>query len=224
MSEHVHGVATRGRRGRPPQLSRGQIVDAAVALVHADPRAPLTLRRVSDAVNAAPGALYRYFPERDDLLRAVADEVARGLASKATVLEGPTWQVRLRAWMVFGMESLLCYPQLLPFIAATRDSAWLPSFILLTEVLEPLALDDEEQARAIALIGTTVVGQAALASRRAPAGELRTVMGDALSQADDQDRRRVGPVLDNLPRALDRLFDVVVDSTIATIEALADDS
>ncbi|MFC7564502.1 TetR/AcrR family transcriptional regulator [Actinomadura namibiensis] len=60
-------------------MSRDEIIDAAVALVYEDPRRPLTIKRVAAAVESAPMALYRYFPDRDDLLQAVADRVVAGM-------------------------------------------------------------------------------------------------------------------------------------------------
>lgn len=212
-------VAPARGRGRPPRLSRDQIMDAAVALVYAAPATPLTVKRVAEAVGSAPMALYRYFPDRDDLLHAVADRIAADMHYDPP--SGATWQDKLRAWMLASMEHLRPYPQLLPYIASTRQPAWLPSFAMLTDVLEPLGLDDEDLALALALIGTTVVGQANLAARRTPADEMVVIMREALSAAGADDQARVGAVLTQLPGAFERLYAVVIDTTIAAVEELA---
>ncbi|MCF2533587.1 TetR/AcrR family transcriptional regulator [Yinghuangia soli] len=206
-------------RGRPPRLSRDQIIDGAVALVYADPATPLTIKRVSEAVNSAPMALYRYFPDRDDLLHAVADRVAADMRFDRPA--GATWQEQLRQWMLLSLDHLQPYPQLLPYIASTRKPAWLPSFIVLTEILQPLGLDDEDVALAVALIGTTIVGHATLAAQRRPVGEMLPTLHEALRAETPADQQRVAPVLDQLPNAFTRLYDVVIDNTIAAIEALA---
>ncbi|WTW98343.1 TetR family transcriptional regulator [Streptomycetaceae bacterium NBC_01309] len=218
MTQPSGGAAARGR-GRPPRLSREQFVDAAAALVYADPGAPLTVKRVAEAAGAAPMALYRYFPDRDDLLHAVADQVASNMRFDAPT--GATWQEQLRGWMLLSMEHLRPYPQLLPYIASTRQPSWLPSFILLTEMLQPLKLGDEDLALAITLVGTTIVGQATLAAQRTPATEMSAVLRDALDATDAPEKARVAPVLEALPGAFDRLYDVVIDTTIAAIESLA---
>jgi AcrR family transcriptional regulator len=218
MAQHAGGAPTRGR-GRPPRLSRDQIVEAAVALAYDEPAAPLTIKRVSAAVHSAPMALYRYFPDRDDLLHAVADRVANDMRFDPP--KGATWQDKLRAWMLSSLEHLRPYPQLLPYIASTRQPSWLPSFIMLTDVLSPLDLNDEDMALAIALIGTTVVGQSILAAQRTPVDEMVPLMRQALTGADADDRARVEPVLTQLPGAFDRLYDVVIDNTVTALESLS---
>lgn len=206
-------------RGRPARLSREQIVDASVALVYADPATPLTIKRVAAAVGSAPMALYRYFPDRDDLLHAVADRVAADMRYEPP--RGSTWQEQLRAWMLMSMEVLQPYPQLLPYIASTREPSWLPSFVVLVDVLEPLGLDDAELALAIALISTTVVGHTTLAAQRKPIAELAATLTGALQGVDPPHRDRVAPVIAHLPDAMEGLYDTVVANTVAAVEAMA---
>lgn len=219
MAQHPEDAPSRGR-GRPARLSRDQIVDAAVALVYRDPAAPLTVKRVSEAAGSAPMALYRYFPDRDDLLHAVADRVAADMTFDPP--KGATWQEQLRTWMRVSMEHLRPYPQLLPYIASTRQPAWLPSFVMLTDVLGPLRLDDDDVALAIALVGTTIVGHAVLTAQRTPTDEMAPIMRQALEDAAPEHRVRVEPVIDQLPAAMDRLYDQVIDNTIAAVEAMSE--
>ncbi|MGA4544318.1 TetR/AcrR family transcriptional regulator [Uniformispora flossi] len=222
MTQQSDGIPRRGR-GRPRRLSRELIVEAAAGLVRADAQASLTIKSVADAVGSAPMALYRYFPDRDDLLHAVAERLTEDLEVSITTLSGDTWQEQLREWMVRSMESLRPYPQLLPYIVSTRQPSWLPSFVILTKVLEPLRLSAEDQALAVALVGTTIVGQASMAAVRRPPTETVTVLQAALDAAGDHDaaeRAKIGGIVDELPSAFDRLYDTVIDSTIAAIEAL----
>lgn len=209
---------TRGRGGRPARLSRDQIVDAAVSLVYQDPANPLTIKRVSSAVGSAPMALYRYFPDRDDLLQAVADKVAADM--KFDKPAGSTWQARLRGWMVLSMEYLRPYPQLLPYMTSPRKPTWLPAFTFLTEMLQPLGLGDEDLALAVTYISTTIVGHATLDSHRAPTDDMYRMLREALEKSGADERAQVAPVLDQLPQAYERLYDMVIDSTIAAIESL----
>ncbi|GAA4981625.1 hypothetical protein GCM10023205_58650 [Yinghuangia aomiensis] len=223
MAQQPDDTPRRGR-GRPRRLSRDLIVEAAVGLVYEDPHASLTIKSVADAVGSAPMALYRYFPDRDDLLHAVADRLTKDLKVSITELSPGTWQDQLREWMVLSMESLRPYPQLLPYIVSTRQPAWLPSFVILTRVLEPLRLSEDDQALAITLVGTTIVGQASMAAARRPADQTVTVLRSALDEADerdDTDRAEIGAIIDRLPQAFDRLYDTAIDATIAAIEALA---
>jgi AcrR family transcriptional regulator len=211
------GVAPRGR-GRPPRLSREQIIDAAVRLARSDPAEPLTIKRVADAVGSAPMALYRYFPDRDDLLHAVADGIMAEMPFVAP--QGASWQDELRAWMEHGRATLVPFPQLVPYMASTRKPAWLPSFAILGTMLAPLRLSDDDLALAISLIGTTVVGHALLEARRRPVEETRLSLRAALADLAEADRDRIGGVLDRLPAAYGRIYDVLIERTIATIEGL----
>jgi TetR/AcrR family tetracycline transcriptional repressor len=222
MTQQPEDSPRRGR-GRPRRLSRELIIEAAAGLVREDARASLTIKSVADAVGSAPMALYRYFPDRDDLLYAVADRLTGDLEVSITSLAGVTWQDQLREWMVRSMESLRPYPQLLPYIVSTRRPAWLPSFVILTKVLEPLRLSEEDQALAIALVGTTIVGHASMAAVRRRPEETVTVLQAALDASEEHDaaeRAEIGGIIDELPSAFDRLYDTVIDSTIAAIEVL----
>src|SRR5260221_8286544 len=67
--EHADDETPHRGRGRPSRLSREQIIVAAAELVAREPGTSLTIKRVAEAVGAAPMALYRYFPDRDDLLQ-----------------------------------------------------------------------------------------------------------------------------------------------------------
>jgi len=215
----VAGEATRRGRGRPPKFSREGIIDAAMALAASDPAAPLTVKRVSEAIGSAPMALYRYFPDRDDLLQAVADRIMAELRIDAP--RGGPWQDRLRAWMTQSREWLVPYPQLLPYMAGTQEPAWLASFVVLGHMLRPLSLSDEDLALAVALVGSTVVGHALLETRRRSLADALPGLRAGLTDRSTEDRALVAPVLEALPAAYDRLYDVVVIRTIDSITALA---
>lgn len=121
MTQVATGPDRRGR-GRPPRLSRERIVEGAVEVLLAEPAVSLTIKRVADAVGAAPMALYRYFPDRDALLQATADHVLEAM-ERAPIADGP-WPDRLRAWMRAGQANLRPYPQLMPYMTTTRHPAW----------------------------------------------------------------------------------------------------
>lgn len=219
MTPKAPPAPARRGRGRPPRLSRDRILDAAVALVHEDPAQPLTIRRVAKAVDSATMALYRYFPDRDALLHAVADRVTSDVAFPR--LPDAAWQDELRRWMSTHLETVRPHLQLMPYLASTRRSAWLPTFLLLTEILRPLALGDEDLATAIALISTTIVGLATLATQEAAAREDLPLLRNALVQASPDEHDRVGTTLDHLLRGARDLHATVISHTIHTIEAMA---
>ncbi len=56
-------------------LTRREILDAAAALLEADPPGPLTVRSIAARAGIAERTVFRHFASRDALLDAVADDV-----------------------------------------------------------------------------------------------------------------------------------------------------
>lgn len=64
------------RTGRPPKLSRSEIVAAADAVVAAEGATALTMRRVATELGCTPMALYHHVRDKDELLRLLLAEYA----------------------------------------------------------------------------------------------------------------------------------------------------
>ena len=56
-------------------LARGQIVDAALAILHAYGLASLSMRQLAKELGVQPGALYWHVKSKQDLLAAVAERI-----------------------------------------------------------------------------------------------------------------------------------------------------
>ena len=81
---------------KPKAERRAEILDAAIALADAEGLAAVTLRAVAQRVGVTAMALYGYFPDKDSLLDAMADQVI------GQVVRGPFpalagWRDRLLA-------------------------------------------------------------------------------------------------------------------------------
>lgn len=63
-----------------PGLSRDRILDAAAALVERDGLEAVSMRRLAQALDVWPMALYRYFEHKDDLLDALVARATDGVA------------------------------------------------------------------------------------------------------------------------------------------------
>jgi AcrR family transcriptional regulator len=98
-----------------------RIATAARTILFADGAAAVSMRRVADAVGITPMAIYSHYPNRDALLRAVADasflEVAAGWGQRAKSGD-------LRAWAFGLLDDLLDFalgqPHLYRFLMADR--------------------------------------------------------------------------------------------------------
>jgi AcrR family transcriptional regulator len=77
----VPAPSSRARPGRPPRISRADIVDAARRIVDREGVQNLTMRRVAAEVGGAPMALYHHVRGREQLLTLLLDDVARELVA-----------------------------------------------------------------------------------------------------------------------------------------------
>lgn len=99
-------VKTRSSRGagRPARLSREGILAASIELLESESADAFTLARVARKLDTVSMALYNYFPSREALLNAVADDVCMRF-EMPRVRAGQTWQKKLRAWLK-GLRAL----------------------------------------------------------------------------------------------------------------------
>ncbi|MFD0260782.1 TetR/AcrR family transcriptional regulator [Kitasatospora indigofera] len=108
------------RRRRPTRngslLSAETITEAALALIEAPGGNALTVRRLGAALGCDPSALYRYFPDTDTILLAVADRLIHD--SLEGFVPGGNWQDELRDFAQRLHRSMLTHPRL----AAVRAS------------------------------------------------------------------------------------------------------
>jgi AcrR family transcriptional regulator len=209
---------TAARRGRPPRLSRQQIVEAVSAMLLADPSAPLTITRAAEVVGAAPMSLYRHFADRDDLVGAVAEHVFSGTRPAADA--GTPWQDVVRAWMTGVFDQACRVPRLMQLIASGESAEWLPDASFLARTLEQAGIhDDERVAEAIYWISTTTMGHALIHAARAEdrrADRLRAT----LQRVDDDDAARLFGLLPHLAALGDDGFARVVEWTISGLERM----
>lgn len=64
-------MSTAERRAREKESRRRRILDAARELFVAHGYAGVTLRKIAEAIEYAPGTVYSYFRDKDDLVRAL---------------------------------------------------------------------------------------------------------------------------------------------------------
>jgi AcrR family transcriptional regulator len=206
------------RRGRPPRATPEQIVDAAVALVLAEPDEPLTMARVSNAVGLTPMALYRHFKDRDELMDEV---VGRILLERNAAIprEGP-WQDQLRAWILGGLEYLVPCAQIVQVVFAGGSSRWLHDAATLARILEQAGFVDDELADMQVWIALSVGGYVmAEASRRKGPNMSETYA--ALAHLAPEDADRMARLIPKIERAFDQMHERFADRLIQTVEAAA---
>jgi TetR/AcrR family transcriptional regulator, tetracycline repressor protein len=138
MSAHA-----RPARGRP-LLSHARILDTALELLQQMPLKELTMRRLAQALNTTPAALYGYFASQEELFAAVATRVVRGIDLSA-VHSAAHWQERLRLWAravrarQLEFASTAAMAQISPHIPAS----WFEVTAPLLRALESAGLSDQ---------------------------------------------------------------------------------
>lgn len=80
------------RRAKSPNLTSEHILQVALELMKKDGLEDLQIRTLAEALDVTPRALYRYYPTKEDLMRAAFIHVLAGLS----LPESGPWQERLR--------------------------------------------------------------------------------------------------------------------------------
>jgi TetR/AcrR family transcriptional regulator, tetracycline repressor protein len=101
--------------GRPPRLTRSQIVAAARAIAARQGTESLTMRRLAQALAVMPNALYTYFPDKSSILDAVLDDLV-GDVERPHPRTG--WRDGLVSLMSSYRRILLAQPGLLALTAS----------------------------------------------------------------------------------------------------------
>ncbi len=98
-----------------PRLTRKKVLDAALRLVDEDGADALTMRRLGQALDCDPMALYRYADNRAALLDGVAETVLARLIIPA---DRTGWETRLRDAAHDFRRLALDHPNVVPLIVA----------------------------------------------------------------------------------------------------------
>lgn len=110
---------TRRGRGRPssPVLTADGITEAAVGLLEERGQDGLTMSALARTLGVAPSALYNHVADKQDVLRAVQDDVNRGIdCSGFTTLP---WDRALAEWAHSYRDAYSRHPALVSIIAVT---------------------------------------------------------------------------------------------------------
>ncbi len=103
------------RRGRPPRLSRDQIVEAALDLVDRAGLQGLTMRALAHELHVDPMAVYRHVRDKNELLGVMCDRLLVALDPIDLDL---SWEPQMRRLAEQVRERFAARPALLPALAA----------------------------------------------------------------------------------------------------------
>ena len=159
------------RRGRPPRVSRDQILAAALRIVDANGLEQLTMRRLGAELAVDPMTIYRHVPDKT----ALFDGLVELLLARVT-LPGRTgqWADDFRAAAHAARATLLAHPNLIPLLGA-RPQVTRPAFTLwesLTSILLDAGLSEEQAADGADCLGRLLIGHALAEAGQPPGGDV----------------------------------------------------
>ena len=143
-SRKTSSNGTPRKRGRPAHLSREQIVAAALHLLREAPDKALTMQALARELNAAPMSLYTHIKNREDLMKAVANDVL----GNVEVEVGEDWRETVSNWAWALRATFLQHP----FVGALMQdgiatpAAWLTVSNPLLQALKQAGFSGESLA------------------------------------------------------------------------------
>jgi len=114
MTDRTAGRPRSGRVARNT-LSRGRIVEAAVALIDGGGLAAFTMPRLAEQLGVGTMSLYRHIEDKDDLLDAMAEHLISGIDVPDG--EPADWETRVVGYLRSLRDQAICHPALARLLA-----------------------------------------------------------------------------------------------------------
>ncbi|MCF2530522.1 TetR/AcrR family transcriptional regulator [Yinghuangia soli] len=148
--------------GRRHFLNRTLLVDTAISVIEEDGPEALTFRRLGAELEVAPTAVYRHFPDKDALLRALGDRLLE--VALEGFVPGEDWRSTLHAAAVTARRAYLSHPRVatLAVARATTNEATFRFADICLGALRSTGLDTAVAARFYLALVDLTLGSAAL--------------------------------------------------------------
>ncbi|MEU2491026.1 TetR family transcriptional regulator [Streptomyces sp. NPDC007883] len=203
--------APRGTRKRAVPLTKDGIHAMALQLIDADGVEALTMRKLATALDANPMSLYHHVPNKDAVLRGVAESV--GSRFRAGEREDIPWQDRLRRLALDFRELTHRHPKLMAYSFARADYVQPedPFWQGLVDILAAAKLPASEIPRVAASLCAVFTGL--LLSELTGALQRWTTLPPAPVGADGE--HAPAPA----KNVIDAMFNCALDATIVGLES-----
>ena len=155
------GTAPR-RAGHKQRLDHDSIVEAGLAVARVPGTTTISVRELGSQLGADPTAIYRYFRSKEDLMRALLDELLlRGLNS--ITADPEDWRARLRQLATVTLDHLAAHPAVgvEATVLTTHGPGEFGGIELMLDAFSRAGLEGDELVRHYALFGSHVLSGAA---------------------------------------------------------------
>lgn len=136
---------TKPQRGRPPRLSRLNILEKGFELIKNTSIENLTMRTLALALDVAPMSLYSHVKDKDDLLVGIAQMIFDRFTFQ--INEKATWDLQLLTWMNELRAQLQEFPQLPQLYTYNKEysASLLNVTAVAIKILKQSGLDTDEK-------------------------------------------------------------------------------
>jgi TetR/AcrR family transcriptional regulator, tetracycline repressor protein len=145
------------RRGRPPSLTRDQIVDAALKLVDESSLDEVSMRSLANELAVPVMTIYNYVASKEELAELVVDQVLRHV--EIPPVEVGTWDDRMRLLQRGARNAMRQHPGL----SLSRHASSSQEAMRLAEgamsILSDGGFEPDDAAIAFATLFTFMLGQ-----------------------------------------------------------------
>jgi AcrR family transcriptional regulator len=144
------------------RLDRATIVKAGLEIASSPRTTAISIRALGTALGVDPTAVYRHFRGKDDLMRALLDEVQAVALAEAAAMEGD-WRDRLRALSHATLDTFVQYPAIAleATVLTTNGPAELATIEYILAAFAEAGLSGSDLVRHYALFASFVLSEAA---------------------------------------------------------------
>jgi len=144
--------------GRPPKISREQVLSTAFTLIQEQPNEAISIRGLATALEVSPGTIYHYFDTKDALMQGLAELVLEALPNE--IPDSGQWRDRLDSWMINLRDEFNEFPRILELIAASgqESGAVLEMLKVVAGVLESEGMERSKSVQSAQALLWQVIG------------------------------------------------------------------
>ncbi|WP_301176701.1 TetR/AcrR family transcriptional regulator [Actinomadura geliboluensis] len=210
------------QRGRPPRISRAEILDAARRIVDEEGVGKLTMRRLAGEVGSTPMALYHHVRDKEELLLLLLDDYAARTLRRPAVPADPRERVVAMAAAI--REALAACPWIVEVLTAddlmATSALWFVDQILAG--LAELGLSPERAVHGYRAIWYYTAGEIIVrsaAARRRAGDDRPTYRERVFAELDGAELPRLAEVAGRWGPLTER--DTYLDGLRALVDGLA---
>ncbi|MCI0158415.1 TetR/AcrR family transcriptional regulator [Leifsonia shinshuensis] len=172
------------------RLDRATIVRAGLEIAAGPRTSAISIRALGSALGVDPTAVYRHFRAKDDLMRALLDEV-QGIALAEVSAADGEWSDRLRTLSRSTLDTFVLYPAIAleATVLTTNGPAELATIEYILAAFTEAGLSGSDLVRHYALFASYVLSEAAGIARG------RTVAGSSDGETRASNAWFEGPLL-----------------------------